>query len=114
MLYFLWTWFLSWVIGWGGVGLVASVLAWLAWFFLREVPKLNTFLLHGAVIITTITIASTYFFSQGYESGYAAAISHVAAQDEAAIKRVKAGQSEIEACRARGDTWDVTTGRCQW
>lgn len=47
-----------------------------------------------------------------YNLGYSAAIAEIAAADNAATDRVKAGMRDIASCRAHGGTWDVVTGRC--
>lgn len=105
-----WGWFTSWVIGWGGLAALATVIAWAAWWLS---PAFKPQLLHLAVGLTIFTVASSYFFTTGFESGYSSAISAIARDDEAAVERVKAGKSEMANCRARGGTWDVTTGTCK-
>lgn len=96
----------SWLVGWGGVGVAACIVAWAAWFF---VPVFKIQLLQIAIAVTVFTVASTYFYSRGYEAALAA----VAREDADAIARVAAGAVDVQACRARGGTWDVTTGACR-
>lgn len=110
MFEFAWNWILSWLIGWGGTGTVVCIVAWLAWYFS---PVFKAQLLHVAIGATIFTVASTYFFSSGYDKGYSAAIAAVARADQDAINRVKDGVKDLVACRARNGTWDVTTGTCR-
>lgn len=110
MIAFIWNWIVSWLLGWGGVGALVTAGAWAAWFFS---PVLKMQLLQVAIGVTAFTIASTFFFSRGYESGYSAAIAAVARADQDAINRVKDGIKDLVECRARNGTWDVTTGRCR-
>lgn len=105
-----WNWVLSWVLGWGGLAAVACAIAWAAWWF---VPVFKPQLLHVAVGVTIFAVASTWFFTKGYESGYDSAIAAIARDDQAAVDRVSAGRTERANCRARGGTWDVTTGTCR-
>lgn len=110
MLQAAWGWFTTWVIGWGGVAALAAVLAWVAWWLS---PAFKPQLLHLAVALTVFTVASTYFYTQGWERGYGAALAAVARADQGAVDRVNAGKSLIKACRDRGGTWDVVAGVCK-
>lgn len=67
----------------------------------------------GLAIVAALATAYGVWHHQVYQSGYDAAIAAVARADQAALDRVKAGQDDLAACRARGGTWDVVTGICQ-
>jgi hypothetical protein len=68
--------------------------------------------LHVAVGATVFTIASTYFFTNGYDKGYQVAINQVAAKTKEATDAItKAGQS-VDDCNNRNGTWDTTSGMC--
>lgn len=109
-----WQWLWHWVLGWGGIGGAISIGAWLLWYFTPGFLGENKrILLHIAVAATVATLTSSYIAATEYKRGVQAAINAIAAKDQQAIERVKAGQSEIEACRARLKVWDVTTGTCQ-
>lgn len=110
MIQFIWNWVLSWVFGWGGIAAVVCIAAWITWFLS---PLFKAQLLHVAIGATIFTVASTYFFSSGYDKGYSAAIAAIARADQDAINRVKDGIKDLVACRVRGGTWDVTTGTCK-
>jgi len=72
MFSFVWNWIWEWVFGWGGLGAVVSVAAWALWYFMPEIsPKFKALLLHIAVAVTLFTVASTYFFTKGYDDGTA-------------------------------------------
>lgn len=106
-------WLSNWIIGWGGIGALVSIAAWLLWYFTPAILlNFKSLLLHIAVGATVFTIASTYFFTNGYNIGYRVAINAIARKDQAAVDRVKAGQESLAVCRASGGTWDVTTGNC--
>lgn len=95
----------TWAMGFGGAGTLVALGAWGAWYFS---PVGKSLLLHVAIGATVFALTSGYFYTKGYD----AAIAAVAAADQGAIDRVAAGAKDIDACRARGGAWDVTTGSC--
>src|SRR5262249_53575373 len=108
-----WAWFSSWVLGWGGIGGAISIAAWVLWYFTPGFLQDNkNILLHVAVAATVATLASTYISASEYRRGVQETIAPIAPKDQQMINRVKLGEGEIAACRARQGTWDVVTGRC--
>ncbi len=74
-------------------------------------------LLVEAAIIGLLVFAGGAFIAdwhhKAFESGYDRAISDVAADNDAAVGRAFAKRDVLNNCRARGGTWDQTTGNCQ-
>lgn len=102
-------WITNWIIGWGGVGGLVCVGLWAAWYFS---PLAKQQLLHAAIIATAVTISATYFFTSGYNTGYATAINHIASQNKEASDAVKSAISNVDQCINSGGTWDTVNGVC--
>ena len=66
----------------------------------------------GAAVVLAIGTAYLSWHHHVFQQGYASAIADVAANDEAAKSRVRAGEADVNACRGAGKTWDVVTGKC--
>lgn len=114
LLYLIWHWITSWLIGWGGVGALVCAAAWLLWFFCPAMLlTYKTQLLYIALGATFFTFASTYFFTSGYNKGYATAINHIASQNKEASDAVKKAISSVDQCNAAGGTWDTVGGVCE-
>lgn len=90
MLTFAWNWIVSWIIGWGGIGALVSIVAWLLWYTLR-----TQLLLHIAIAATVFTIASSYFFTKGYDEGVALITAQWDAANAKAVKYAKARDDSI-------------------
>jgi hypothetical protein len=119
MLGMAWHWVTNWVIGWGGLGALLSLIAWALWFFCPTVPALDKILpykaqlLHIAIGLTIFTVCSTHFFTSGYNKGYAVAINQVAAKNQEATDAIRKATSSIDDCNAAGRSWDTVAGLCQ-
>lgn len=113
MLTLIWHWITNWIIGWGGIGALVSAAAWALWFFCpAALLTYKSQLLHIAIAATVFTFASTYFFTNGYNKGYAVAINQVAAKNREATDAVNKAISNVDACNAANGTWDTVTGVC--
>ena len=113
MLNMAWHWFTNWVIGWGGIGALVSAAAWALWFFCPAVLlTYKSQLLHIAIAATVFTFASGYFFTSGYNTGYATAINHIASQNKEASDAVKQAISNVDQCNTAGGNWDTVNGVC--
>jgi hypothetical protein len=104
-----WHWIVNWIIGWGGIGALISAGLWVAWYFS---PLAKPQLLHAAIIATAVTVSATYFFTNGYNTGYATAINHIASQNKEASDAVKKAISNVDQCATANGTWDTVTGSC--
>lgn len=109
MIGLIWNWIISWIIGWGGAGLLVCIAAWLAWFFS---PVFKPTLLHIAVGATIFVVASTYFFTSGYNKGWTAAIHAIAAQDQKAVDESNVAKGTVADCFNGGGTWDIASAGC--
>lgn len=110
---FIWHWFTAWLIGWGGIAAAFAGIAWLLWFFTPAF--LSTYkaqLLHIAIGATIFSFAQTYFFSDGYKSGYAVAIHAIAAQDKGAVRSWQKAKTTVDNCFDQGGTWNVSRIAC--
>lgn len=113
MLYMIWHWITSWLIGWGGIGAIVCVAAWLLWFFCPAM--LLTYkkqLLQIAIAVTAFTFASTYFFTSGFNKGYSTAMHSIAAQDDKAKHDAKDANDEVQACFDSGGDWVAADNSC--
>ena len=109
----IWNWVINWIWGWGGAGALVSVAAWLLWYFTPAILlNFKSLLLHVAVGATVFTFASSYFFTSGYNKGYAVAINQVAKNTKEAKDAVDTAVKTTADCFARGGTPDDTTGVC--
>ena len=109
MLTLVWNWIVNWIFGWGGLGGLISVALWAAWYFS---PLAKQQLLHAAIIATAVTISATYFFTSGYNTGYATAINQVAAKNKEATDAVNKVTSSVDECFNSGGTFDDVSGVC--
>ena len=106
-------WIYSWIFGFGGLGAVVSVAAWALWFFCPAfLLPIKSLLLHIAVGATIFTFASTYFYTKGYNTGYAVAIHAIAAQDQRAAKAAETAKTTVSDCFNSGGTWNVEDATC--
>lgn len=106
-------WIWNWLLGWGGLGGIACIAAWALWYFCPAILlQFKSLLLHIAVGLTVFVVASTTFFTKGYNTGYHVAINAIAKKDQAAVARVNSATARVDACLAKGGDWDVTTGAC--
>lgn len=113
-LYLTWHWLTSWVIGWGGVGAIVTIAAWVLWYFTPAfLSESRTVLFNVAIGATVFTFASTYFFTNGYNAGYALAINQIAAKNKEAKDAVDKAITKVDECNNRGGTWDTVSGMCQ-
>lgn len=109
-----WHWFTSWVIGWGGIGALVAFAAWALWYFTPTfLLESKHVILQIAIAATVFTLASTYFYTSGYNAGYRVAINQVAAKNKEASDAVKKAITKVDACNAGGGTWDTVSGLCQ-
>lgn len=108
-----WHWITSWIIGWGGIGALVSAAAWALWFFCPAfLLTYKSQLLHIAIAATVATLASGYFFTHGYNKGYAVAINQIAAKNKEASDAVKKATSSVDECFNSGGTFDDVGGVC--
>ena len=106
-------WIYNWILGWGGLGAVVSIAAWAAWFFTPAfLLPIKSLLLHIAVGATIFTFTSSYFYTKGYNTGYAVAIHAVAAQDQRAVKESEVAKGTVSDCFNSGGTWNVEDASC--
>ena len=113
MLYEIAHWIFNWYIGLGGIGTVISITLWLLWFFTPAfLVTYKSQLYHGAIIATSITVASTYMSAHYFNQGYQTAVNQIAAQNKEATNAVKKATSSVENCFAIGGEFDDTTGLC--
>lgn len=109
----IWHWIINWVIGWGGIGTLVAICAWLLWYFTPPfLVDSKSLILHVAVGATIFVGASTYFFTSGYNKGYAVAIHAIAAKDQKAINEADHAKQTVQDCFSGGGTWDVSDGVC--
>lgn len=107
-------WFTTWVVGWGGIGLVVALAAWALWYFTPAfLSESKHIILQVAIGATVFTLASTYFYTSGYNAGYKVAINQVAAKNKEASDAVKKAIQSVEECNSNGGTWDTVSGVCQ-
>jgi hypothetical protein len=102
-------WIYNWILGWGGIGAVVSIILWAAWYFS---PIAKPQLLHGAIIATVITATSTYVYTKGYNDGRTDVRTAVQTQNRGAFDAVKRAESTVDQCYDDGNTWDRVNGRC--
>lgn len=93
-----WDWIVAWLFGWGGIGAIVCAVAWAAWIFS---PLFKTQLLQIAIAVTLFTLASTYFFTKGYDAG----VAEITAQWDAANTKAKiAANARDDAIAADTET----------
>lgn len=107
-------WIWNWVFGWGGLGGVVSIGAWLLWYFTPTfLANSKTVILHIAVTATAITFASTYLSAHYFNYGYQVAINQIAAKNKGATDAVNKVESTVDECFASGGTFDDVDGVCR-
>lgn len=107
-------WLINWVVGWGGIGLVVTIAAWLLWYFTPTfLSESKNVILQVAIGATVFTLASTYFYTNGYNTGYKVAINQVAAKNKEASDAVKKAIKSVDECNSSGGSWDTVSGLCQ-
>lgn len=87
----LWTWFIDWLIGWGGLSLVIAACAGAVWWFV-PVPAIRTLALHIAIG----ALAFTSVYSMGYNDGAAATRTEWKAEELRAVEQGSSAHREAE------------------
>lgn len=83
----------------------------MAWAALGAAGLL-TKLLVAAGLVAALLAAYGVWHHQVYSKGWTDALAAVARQDARAIGQAQAYRSKFKECRAAGQGWDQTTGRC--
>lgn len=112
------TWLLS-IIGTLGIG--GAVVAYVVFptVALPIIEKVAGVLLgcKWCLIVTAfvLSILASYWYGHHgeYAKGYDAALSAIAAEDNAAIQRATEMRSVWKECRSRNGEWDQSTGECK-
>jgi hypothetical protein len=114
MLYEIWHWITSWIIGLGGIGALVAAIAWALWFFCPAILlDYKSQLLHIAIGATVFALASSYFYTHGYKVGYQVAINQVAAKTQEAKDAITKASKSVDECDRKHGNWDVTSGLCE-
>lgn len=107
-------WFTNWVIGYGGIALLAAVVAWILFLATPTILlPLKETIMHIAIGLTVFFFLASAIFTKGYDSGYGVAINQVAAKNRKATDAVNKIEKTVDECFASGRTFNDTSGVCE-
>lgn len=113
---------LTWILGIVSTLGIAGTIAALVFFPTVAMPILEKVVavllsckpcLYALAFVVSVTASYWYGHHGEYHRGYDAALSAIAAEDDAAIQRATEKRTVWKECRARDGQWDQSTGECK-